>query len=76
MLSSNLVTPEMSETSVDSGLLHSLEILSEPGVQSVGDELVPCSVSDVSLSVEEPLGNVIVYGKGQTVFGSYRWALA
>ena len=51
----------MSETSVASDLLHSLEIVSELGVQTVGDKLTPVAVSDVSLSVKEPLGNVVVY---------------
>ena len=53
----------MSKTSVASDLLHSLEIVSELGVQTVGDELSPVAVSDVSLSVEEPLGDVVVYNR-------------
>ena len=51
----------MSKTSVASDLLHSLEIVSELGVQTVGDKLTPVAVSDVSLSVQEPLGDVVVY---------------
>ena len=50
----------MSETSVSSDLLQSLQIFSELGVDSVGDELGPCAFTDVSLSVEEPLGDVVV----------------
>ena len=51
----------MSETSVASDLLHSFQIFSELGVQLIGNELSPVSVSDISLSVQEPLGNVVVY---------------
>ena len=51
---------EVSKTSVTSDLLHSFQILSELGVQSVGDQLGPVAVSDISLSVQEPFGNVIV----------------
>ena len=60
MLSSDLDSPEMSETSVGSNLLQSFEILSELGVEGVGDELRPGSVSDVSLSVQEPFGDVVI----------------
>lgn len=66
----------MSETSVGSDLLQSFQVLSELGVNTVGDELRPVAIADVSLSVEEPLGNVVVYtGKHYNdVMASYRWA--
>ena len=57
----------VSETSVASDLLHSFQVLSELGVNTVGDELRPGSLADVSLSVEEPLGNVVVSGLGKNV---------
>jgi len=55
----------VSETSVTSDLFHSFQIFSEFGIQVVGDELSPVSVSDISLSVQEPLGNVVVYKESQ-----------
>ena len=61
MLTSDLDSPEMSKTSVGSNLLQSFEILSELGIESVGDELGPGSVSDISLSVQEPFGDVVIY---------------
>ena len=61
LLTSDLVTQEVSETSVTSDLLQSFQILSELGVQGVGDQLGIVTVSDISLSVQEPFGNVIVY---------------
>ena len=60
LLTSDLKSPEMSETSVASDLFHSFQIFSELGIQSVGDELSPVTVSDISLSVQEPLRNVVV----------------
>ena len=46
-------------------LLHSFEILSQLGIQGVGNELGVPTVPDVSLSVQEPLGNVVVYTQSQ-----------
>ena len=51
----------MSETSVTSDLFHSFQILSESGIEGVRDQLSVVAVSDVSLSVQEPFGNVVVY---------------
>lgn len=50
----------MAETSVRPDLLQSFQIFSELGVDSVGDELRPVALTDVSLSVQEPLGDVEV----------------
>ena len=41
-------------------LSHSLEILSEHGIELVGNELAVLTISWVVLSVEEPLWNVVV----------------
>ena len=51
----------MSETSVALDLFHSFQIVSELGIELVGDELSPVALSDISLSVQEPLGDVVVY---------------
>lgn len=51
----------MSQTSVASDLLHSFQIFSELGIKTVGNKLSPVSISHVSLSVEEPFGDVVVY---------------
>ena len=53
----------MSETSVAFDLLHSFQVLSQFGIQGVRYELSEPSISDVSLSVQEPFGNVVVYIK-------------
>ena len=57
----------MSQTSVSSDLLQSFQIFSELGVDTVGDELRPGALADVSLSVKEPLGDVVVGGLGEDV---------
>lgn len=57
----------MSQTSVSSDLLESLQVLSELSVNTVGDELRPVAFTDISLSVEEPLGDVVVSGLGKNV---------
>jgi hypothetical protein len=69
-LSSNSVTPVMSETSMVLGLSHSLKILSHHGIQVVGNELGPVSMLWVLLSVEEPLWNVVVSWSGDDVVNS------
>lgn len=50
-----------------SRLLHSLEIFSELGVEGVGNELSEGSIADVSLSVQEESGDVVLYSGSQTM---------
>jgi len=66
-LTSDLVAPEVSETSVLLGLSHSLEIFTHGSVHVVGNELSVLAVSGVLLSVEEPVGNVVVSGTSDNV---------
>ena len=66
-LTSDLVAPEVSETSVLLGLSHSLEILTHGGIHVVGNELSVAAVSGVLLSVEEPLGDGVVSGTSNNV---------
>ena len=41
------------------GLLHALKILTETGVDVVGNELAPFTIADATLSVEEPEGDSV-----------------
>jgi len=66
-LSSNSVSPVMSETSMVLGLSHSLKILSHHGIQVVGNELSPSTVLWVLLSVEEPLWDVVIGWSGNDI---------
>ena len=72
-LSSNSVSPVMSETSMVLGLSHSLKILSHHGIETVGDELLESTSFWVLLSVEEPLWDVIFGWSGNDVvdFGDF-----
>ena len=54
-------------------LLHSLKIFPEFGVPSVGDEMAPGTILDISLPVQEPFWDVVIYAK--SIRGDeYRWA--
>ena len=66
-MSSNLDAPVMSETSVVLSLSHSLDILSETGIQVVGNEMSPGTFFGVLLSVQEPLWNVVLGWSGKDV---------
>ena len=66
-LSSNSDTPVVSETSVVLGLSHSLNVLSVDRVKLVGNQVGPCALSGVLLSVQEPLGDVVLGGSGEDV---------
>ena len=52
----------MAETSVGTDLLQSLEVLTELGVDTVGEDLEVLAVDNVALSVEEPRGDLVLGG--------------
>ena len=54
VLTSDLKTPEVSDTSVSSDLLQSLQVISQLGFQVVGQNVVVLTVNVVLLSVQEP----------------------
>lgn len=49
----------MSETTVSTDLLQTLEILTELGVDTVGEDLRVLAVDNVALPVEEPGGDLV-----------------
>lgn len=55
VLTSNFESPVVSQTSVHSDLLHSLDVVSELGVHFVGSDLLELAILEVSSLVEEPL---------------------
>ena len=67
LLTSNLDAEVVTETSVLAGLLHSLKIFTETGVNHVGNELGVGAVLKASLSVEEPLGDTVLDGSHHDV---------
>lgn len=62
MLTSDLEEPVVSETPVSPDLLHPLEILSNFGLEDVGGGVHVITLLVVPLSVEEPLGNRVLFG--------------
>jgi len=52
----------VAETSVGTDLLQSLEIVTELGVDTVGEDLEVLAVDNVALSVEEPRGDLVLGG--------------
>ena len=69
-MTSDLDTPEVSETSVVLRFSHSLEVLSVDGIKTVGNKVVPSSGLGAFLSVHEPLGNVVLARSGKNVVDS------
>ena len=60
VLSTDTETPVVSETSVGTDLLQSLEIVTELAVDTVGKNLEVLAVDNVALSVEEPGGDLVL----------------
>ena len=54
MLTSNTQAPEVSDTTVSSDLLQSLQVVSQLGLQVVSQVVVVLTVVDVLLTVQEP----------------------
>lgn len=54
MLSTDTEAPVVSQTTVGSDLLQALEVITELGVDTVGEHLRVLAVDNVALSVEEP----------------------
>jgi hypothetical protein len=60
VLTAHTQTPVVTETAVGADLLETLEILTELGVDTVGDNLVVLAVDYVALSVQEPRGDLVL----------------
>jgi len=60
VLTTDTDTPVVSETAVSANLLKTLEILADLVVERVGGDLRVLAVLDVLLSVEKPVGNLVV----------------
>lgn len=62
VLTPDLKTPVVSETSVGPDLLQPLEVLTETLVDNVGEDVLALAVVDVSLPVKEPRGDLELGG--------------
>ena len=62
VLTTDAEAPVVTKTSVGADLLQSLEIITELGVDAVGEDLEVLAVNDIALSVEEPGGDLVLGG--------------
>ena len=62
VLTTDTETPVVTETTVRADALEALEVLTELGVEGVGENLASLSVLGVTLSVQEPGGDLEVHG--------------
>merc|ERR1712033_22283 len=60
VLSAHAETPVVTKTPVGTDLLESLEVLTHLVVQAVGEDLTEFPVLDILLSVEEPVGDLVL----------------
>ena len=49
----------MTETTVSTDLLQALEIVTELGSNTVGEDLAVLAIDNIALPVEEPRGNLV-----------------
>lgn len=62
VLTTDTEAPVMSETTVSADLLEALEIITELGVDTVGQNVRVLAVNDITLSVQEPAGDLVLGG--------------
>ena len=62
MLTTHSVAPVVTNTTVDSDLLHSLNITTDGGNQHVDNALAGLAGHEISLSVHEPIGDLELLG--------------
>ena len=76
LLTSNLDAKVVTETSVLTGLLHTLKIFSKSGIDHVGDELGVGTVLKAPLSVEEPHGDTVLLWLGDNIGNLFNISLS
>jgi len=59
VLSADAEAPVVAETTVGTDLLQALKIITELGVDTVGEDLGVLAVDNVALTVEEPAGDLV-----------------
>jgi hypothetical protein len=60
VLTTDTETPVVTETAVGADLLQALEILTELGVDTVGQDVRVLAIDNVALPVEEPGGDLVL----------------
>jgi hypothetical protein len=67
VLTTDAEAPVVTETTVSADLLEALEVLTELGVDTVGEDLRVLAVDNVALPVEEPGGDLVCEGSEKGV---------
>jgi hypothetical protein len=62
VLSTDTEAPVVAETTVSADLLEALEVVTELGVDTVGEDLAVLAIDNVALPVEEPAGDLVCGG--------------
>ena len=62
MLTADTEAPVVTETTVGADLLEALQVLTELGVDTVGEDLAVLAVDDIALTVKEPRGDLVLSG--------------
>jgi len=62
MLSTDLETPVVAETTMATHLLQDFQIFTDLSIPMIGDFLRGLTVTDIALSVQEPGGDLVVQG--------------
>lgn len=60
VLTTDSQAPRVAETTMDTDLLHALEILTKLVVKIVGEELAVLAILNVLLTIEEPVGDLVL----------------
>jgi hypothetical protein len=60
MLTTDSQTPRVTETTMDTDLLHALKVFTVLVVQVVGEEVGVLAILDVLLTIEEPVGDLVL----------------
>jgi hypothetical protein len=59
VLTTDAEAPVVTETTVSADLLEALEVVTELGVDTVGEHLAVFAVDDIALPVQEPAGDLV-----------------
>lgn len=60
VLTTDSQTPRVTETTMDTDLLHALKVLTVLVVEIVGEEVGELTVLDILLTIEEPIGDLVL----------------
>jgi hypothetical protein len=62
VLTTDTETPVVTETTMVTDLLQTLEIITHLGVKTVGQDLRVLAIDNILLSVKEPVGDLVLAG--------------